>query len=270
VTPTATVSSTPIITATPAVTATPEGSLEIVPFEEYFVTIVNTATIGSDQTPTRTATVANPLISRVDPHVTKAVDPTQAHPGDMVTFTLGVRQSQGNSNATNVQIVDPLPIYVDILSVNVTTGITQVAGRVVTWTIPVLAPRQVVTLTIHTLVNDNASPPPVTIRNWATLRFDQGAPNSSNVVTVLVPAPPVPAPPVPAPPGREHHEHGQATPTPAPGLVPTVTATLPVAFLPETGGGPPPAGSGWLGLAVILALLMAAFVFHRRRDFEGQ
>jgi uncharacterized repeat protein (TIGR01451 family) len=238
---------------------------EIVPFERFDITIVNTATISSDQTPPTSDTVDNHLVSLVDPVITKAVDPTQAHPGDVVTFTLTVRQNPGsNGSVTNVQIVDYIPIYVDILNVVTTTGTVEVAGRVITWTISELAPSQVEMMTIRTLVNSNANPPPVTIRNQAILSFDrQEYGRVSNIVAVLVPAPPG---------GGDHHHHEQPTPTAPPAPVPSATPTPPVYFLPETGEGPPPPpdGSAWPELAMILmALLVIALVFRPSKKDEG-
>jgi uncharacterized repeat protein (TIGR01451 family) len=259
ITPTPVVTATPVITVTPVITIALPSGPEVVPFETYQVFIVNTATIGSDQTPTRASTVTNTLISRVDPVVSKSVDPTQAHPGDVVTFTLSVLQNPGsNSNATNVQVVDILPIYVDILSVDVTGGAYEVAGRVCTWTIPVLAPSQVEHMVIRTVVNNNANPPPVTMRNQATLHFDQGGPRTSNVVTVRVPKPPQ---------HHDHHEENEPTatavPSPAPAATPTPTPTPAVMYLPETGGDAPLAGTAaWWVIAMALAVLALALVWR--------
>jgi uncharacterized repeat protein (TIGR01451 family) len=271
VTATPVVTTTPVVTVTPAVTATPVITIapsfgpEVVPLGTYQVFIVNTATIGSDQTPTRSATVTNTLISRVEPAVSKSVKPTQAHPGDVVTFTLTVFQNPGsNSNATHVQVVDIVPIYVDILSVDVTGGAYDVAGRVCTWTIPLLAPSQVEHIVIRTVVNNNAAPPPVTMRNQAVLHFDQGGARTSNVVTVQVPKPPH---------HDEHHDQNQPTPTAVPGPPPAVTPTLTptptpgVLYLPETGGDLPSAGAAaWWVIAVALAALALGLVWRPKRS----
>ncbi len=259
ITPTPVVTVTPAVTVTPVITIAPSSGPEVVPFETYQVFIVNTATIDSNETSTRTSTVTNTLISRVDPVVSKAVEPTQAHPGDVVTFTLSVLQNPGsNSNATNVQVVDILPIYVDILSVDVSGGVYEVTGRVCTWTIPVLAPSQVEHMVIRTVVNANASPPPVTMRNQATLHFDQGGPRTSNVVTVQVPRPP------------RHDDHDDededeptATPVPdtPPAVAPTPTPTPAILYLPETGAASPSAAAWWV-IAMALAVLAVALVWR--------
>jgi hypothetical protein len=180
----------------------------------------------------------------------------------VVTFTLSVLQNPGsNSNATNVQVVDVLPIYVDILSVDVTGGTYDVAGRVCTWTIPVLAPSQVEHMVIRTVVNNNATPPPVTMRNQATLRFDQGGARTSNVVTVKVPKPPQ---------HHDHHEENEPTPTAVPGPPPTITPaptpTSGVLYLPETGGGTPLAGiAAWWVIALALAALALGLMWRPKR-----
>jgi len=215
--------------------------------------VVNNAWVTSDQGLTGTATAVTSVVTQaiqiVDPALTKAVSSDQAQPGDVVTFTLVVQQSPGsNGDATNVQIVDPLPVELDLLSVQATAGLTATAGQVVTWTLQTLAPTQVETMTIRTRINSNLIPPAV-ISNQATLSFDQGTDRSSNVAQVSVPgqAPtpeltPTPTPtltPTPVPPPTATPEPPTPdTPTPlppAPAPAPTATATAVVLFLPETG-----------------------------------
>lgn len=224
--------------------------------------ITNNAQVTSDEgladTATATTTVITGSIQVMDPVVTKAADPGQAQPGDVVTFTLSVQQAQGNATATNVQVVDPLPDEVDILSVQVTAGFTEELGQAVTWTIPILAPTGVETMTVRTQVNNNASPPPVTISNQARLGFDQGADRLSNLVQVLVLAPtPTPEPhtptPTPTPKPRRDDTPTPVPPTPLPTPTPPPTATLPpVLFLPETGGPVTWLAPAWLAPGLIL------------------
>jgi uncharacterized repeat protein (TIGR01451 family)/fimbrial isopeptide formation D2 family protein len=205
--------------------------------------ITNTASVTCNQGLTDEATVVS-LVGdqQVNPTIIKAVTPNQAQIGDVVTFTLTVRQVAGNSNATNVRIVDTLPVEVDIESVQVSAGVTTTTGRTITWTIATLGPIAIEQMTIRARVNSNAN---VTFQNQAMLSFDQGADLPSNIVEVFVPssAPPPPPPPPPAPSdkGSDDDADGDSPPpaTPTPVLIAAVAAVptpgLPVAFLPETG-----------------------------------
>ncbi len=236
--------------------------------------ITNTAWVTSSQGLTDTATTFTPVnVQVVDPLVTKAVNTSQAQVGEVITFTLTVSQTaQSTSNATNVRVVDPLPPEVDILGApEVNAGFTQVVGRVVTWTIPVLTPADIRFMTLRVQVN-TVSPPPLTIRNQATLRFDQGADRPSNQVEVFVPAaaPPstptaiptfTPPPPTrtPAPPSDDDDDQPPpAPPAPATPIAiaqPVATAVLPVAVLPETGSWAIEFTSSWIGLSLALLLV---------------
>jgi uncharacterized repeat protein (TIGR01451 family) len=209
--------------------------------------IANTAWITSSQGLSDTATTFTPVnVPLVDPRVVKAVNKNQIQPGEVVTFTLTVSQTgQSNGNATNVRVTDALPNEVDLLgNPEVNAGFTQVSGRVVTWTIPVLAPGDVRLMTLRVQVNDS-NPPPLTIRNQATLRFDQGADRLSNQVELFVPA----LAPPPTTDDNDDNDNDNnndnesepaATATPVPATPIAIVqsaapAVLPVTLLPETG-----------------------------------
>ncbi len=235
--------------------------------------IANTAWVTSSQGLSDTAAILTLVnVQLVDPLLTKAVNTNQAQVGDVVTFTLTVQQAiQSSSNATNVQVVDSLPLELDLLGApQVTDGFTVVTGQVVTWTIPLLAPTDVRLMTIQAKVN-NTTAPPLTIRNQATLSFDEGPARLSNQVELLVPAaapsatpsptlpppatssptsppPATSSPTLPPPDSQEANNDNNnnnnsvpptATPVPATAvsfIVPAATtAPLPVAYLPETG-----------------------------------
>lgn len=215
--------------------------------------ITNTAWVTSTQGLSATATTSTPVEAQiiVDPVVTLAVDRNLAQVGEAVTFTVTVQQSApSNGNATNVQVVDPLPNEVDILGVTVNAGFTTLAGQVISWTMPILAPGDIRQMTIQARVN-SPNPPPFTIRNQATLRFDQGPDRLSNLVEifVLVPAP-APQPTLP-PQGDDDDKDDDDDNRPKPATPPPVAATamaaaapmttpiLPVAFLPDTGEATP-------------------------------
>lgn|GEM_PF-2360061 len=240
--------------------------------------IANTAWITSSQGLSDTATTLTPVnLPVVDPQVVKAVNKNQAQTGEVVTFTLTVSQTaQSNSNATNVQVVDALPNEVDLIgSPEVNAGFTQVIGRVVTWTIPVLAPADVRLMTLRVQVN-NSSPPPLTVRNQATLRFDQGADRLSNLVELFVPAS---APPSLPPDDNDNNNNDNdnesepaatATPVPATPIAiaqPAAPAVLPVTLLPETGNWAVELPLRWisLGLALLLAGVIGMVLKFRLR-----
>ncbi len=282
-TPTATLESTPTITpeltATETPTATPPvapSEYPIVAFDTVIINVTNVATLTSDQTPPQTDVVTNPVIRVVDPLLTKVVNPREASPGDLVNFTLTVDNPSppSNANATNLVLVDPLPLLVDLVaftvsstpsgrvgSVTVVTntvpivghplGITQAVATTITVNIPVLGPNERVILNLTTRVNNLASPPPQTIRNIAFLTFNEGQVPPARV-SVDVPMPPrrddddddnLPPPPV-------------ATPiTPPPIIQPA--PTLPAQYLPDTGLRETAAGDATVGGLLFLLVVIA-------------
>jgi LPXTG-site transpeptidase (sortase) family protein len=96
----------------------------------------------------------------VDPAVTKSGDPTTASVGDTVVFTLVVF-NEGNTTATNVRIVDPVPSFLTVT--NVVSSPAETANNTVGNTVDLLyatvAPTDVFTITITTVVNASATPP---------------------------------------------------------------------------------------------------------------
>lgn len=251
--------------------------------------ITNTAWVSSNEGLADMATTISLVSDQlVNPVIIKAVEPAQAQPGDVVTFTLFVQQEAGNSTAANVQIVDPLPDEVDIVSVQTTTGLAVAAGRVITWTIPLLGPIDIGIMTIRASVNANASPAPLTFTNQAVLSFDQGPDRLSNQVAIFVPVidPPPPPPPLPpaAPKNDKRDSNGgdddddsevtsapaAITPIPTLALVATSVPTpvLPVLLLPETGSqARSGAGVGCfiLGATILLAIVVILKFSSKRR-----
>ena len=271
---------------------TPEISTEVPPTEEappltflavITTSIVNVAMLSSDQTIIITDTHSNPLVSSVDPYVTKRGEPSQAYVGDEVIFTINVG-NRGDSIATGVRVVDPLPVYLDVLEVTTTKGTFDISPppppQTVIVTIGQLAPSEVVTIVIRTRVNENATPP-MQMDNQAVLEFDQGSPVESEVVIVRVVPYPTPTPTftptptpttTPAPPSEKKPRHKpEATPTPLPPApviaTPTSPGLLPVHRLPETGARPngdAPHDTWWLAGLVSAALLIGVMIRRRR------
>ncbi len=219
------------------------------------INIVNTATIASDQIGPKSDTVQTPVIVLVDPAITKEANVNEARPGDEVIFTITARNN-GNTNATNVRVVDPVPSFLDIVSVgSAPERPVQIAGQVFTVTIGTLAPGEQVNITLRTLVNNSASEGVPQVRNVATLHYNEGAP-LNDLADISVPAGPPPPDGGEPPPdggGGEPPPDGGGgdgggdddddepppppppTPTPTPVPAGEPVPTLPVAFLPETG-----------------------------------
>jgi uncharacterized repeat protein (TIGR01451 family) len=270
-TATPTVTTVPIITPTVSIIPTVEpllaaSELPISAMEVIEASIVNTATMTSDQTEELTSSVTNPLIGTVDPQITKQGDPAQAQIGDIVTFTLWVSNT-GNVNATGVTVRDDIANYLDILSVAYTKGtlVSPPPAGLVVVDIGTLAPGELVSITIRTQVNDNAAPPPVNIINEANLEFEQGVPRDSERVVVRVPGG--------GGGGGDDDDDDDGPPPPAP--TPTPFATVPVtstptpevmavSTLPETGGRPSllPSFPG-LSLITMIAVLVLLVLLRR-------
>ena len=106
----------------------------------------------------------------IDPALTKAVNPSQAAIGDVVTFTIRVFNN-GNVGATGVVVTDILPDNLDYVSATSSPRgtITLVPPRTVQVDIGDLAPTDVIDITIVTQVNSLGNPP---IQNVATVVAD--------------------------------------------------------------------------------------------------
>jgi len=123
-----------------------------------------------------TLTVTAPVI--IDPAVTKGVDPASAEIGETVTFTLIVT-NEGNASASNVELVDPIPAFLDIISVVIAPDdgpTTSIVGNTVTIAFGTLDEDEVYTVTITTVVNSRGAPP--------------GGTNSASVTTTSADADP--------------------------------------------------------------------------------
>jgi uncharacterized repeat protein (TIGR01451 family) len=262
---------TPATPETPPVETAARAEAPIVTLDSVEVTIANNAAIDSNETPTQTARVNNPVLRIVDPIITKRVDPSQALPGDAVRYFIEIENPSppANADANNLIVEDALPPQLTLVDYAVSSeppgipiivtdttalipiighpsGISQAPASTIVLTIPVLAPGQHVTLEINARLNDLASPGPQTIINLAQLFFDEGAPRSDDTpVNIPPPPPPPPSPPSSRPDNDDDDDDDETrqVPPPAsqPALPPSVsppiqpTPTLPVIFLPETG-----------------------------------
>ncbi len=159
-TPTSTPTSTATNTPTSTPTNTPTGTSTSTPTNTPTGTATNTPTSTATATPTPTGTTVATI---VDPAVTKFGDPAVAQVGDIITWTLEVTNN-GNADALNVVVVDQLPVFVDILGVQVTPDEGQLINidnltNTVTIQLGTVSPGELYTIVITTRVNDLGQPP---------------------------------------------------------------------------------------------------------------
>jgi LPXTG-site transpeptidase (sortase) family protein len=126
--------------------------------------------------------------------VLKALSPSQAAIGDIVTFTLTVTNS-GTVPATNVVITDTVVSFLDLISGSTTSGTITIdpITRTATANLGTVDPGEVIVITLVTRVNSSAN---VTadVTNTGTLTHDTGGPVSSevsNTVRLRILGPPV-------------------------------------------------------------------------------
>lgn len=152
------------------------------------VSIDNTVTASADGIAPKSATVSNPLVATVNPLIFKSANRSEALVGDEIIFTLTVR-NDGTAAATNVVVTDGIPTKLDAVTATTTKGVAlfDPNTRVLTVTIGQLDPAETVTVTIK---GKAASAPaeqlPYTMTNEAVVSFTEGAPRTSNRVTVTV------------------------------------------------------------------------------------
>ncbi len=152
------------------------------------VTNIATATNGTVTSPSDSETVT--AVQVIDPAVTKSGDPATASIGDTVLFTL-VITNNGNTVATNVQVVDPIPSFLTVTNVVSAPPATvdNSAGNTVDLLFATVAPTDVYTVTITTTVNSSATPPGGT-NNVSLTTSSQDADPTNNVddatITIVV------------------------------------------------------------------------------------
>jgi len=95
--------------------------------------------------------------------IIKRGQPTQALPGEEVTFTLEVT-NRGNAAAVDVVVTDEISPYLEILEVTTTQGTVTIEGQRITVYVGVVGPGFVVEIVIRTRVREDV-PLPSTIEN---------------------------------------------------------------------------------------------------------
>jgi LPXTG-site transpeptidase (sortase) family protein len=123
---------------------------------------VSAANGGAGNSASDTLTVSAATVS--DPAVTKTGSPATAQVGDTVTFTIVV-SNEGNSDADNVVLTDPIPNFLDITAVSVTPSppscpaLSCVLMNTVTLDFGTVSPGEDFMVTITTVVNSLGAPP---------------------------------------------------------------------------------------------------------------
>jgi uncharacterized repeat protein (TIGR01451 family) len=119
-----------------------------------------------------------------DPVIIKRSEPSEALPGQEVTFTLEVT-NQGNESAVGVVVTDEVSEYLEILEVTTTQGTVTIEGQKITVDIGVVGPGFVVEIVIRARVRDDA-PSPLEIENFARLTSHNGGERISQTVILTV------------------------------------------------------------------------------------
>ena len=147
--------------------------------------IKNVATLTSDQVGPKTDDAVNTLKFNIDPVIYKSVDSPMKHIGDSVVFTVTVT-NQGNANATNVVITDPISATLEAVTVTSSKGtaIYDPATRIITVNIGTLAPGETVTVIIKG--RTARITPPYQIINIAVVAFKEGTSRQSPPATIDV------------------------------------------------------------------------------------
>ena len=147
------------------------------------VTNIAAATNGTVTSPPDSETVT--AVQVVDPAVTKSGDPATASIGDSIVFTL-VITNNGNTVATNVRIVDVIPSFLTVTNVIAAPPATidNSAGNTVDLLFATVAPTDVYTITITTIVNSSATPPGGS--NIVTLTADDDDDPTNNIDSMTI------------------------------------------------------------------------------------
>lgn len=177
--------------AGPLLGITPTFTAAATPTNTATTTPTPTSIATAMPTPTKTPAVAPPAeITKADPVITKRGEPSQAHPGEDVIFTIEVT-NQGQRAAVDVVVTDDISPYLEIIEATTSQGTVKVEGQKVTADVGTVGPAFVVTIIIHTRVRADA-PVPLSVSNIAILDSPNGGNRSSPPVIVTIPGPLLP------------------------------------------------------------------------------
>jgi uncharacterized repeat protein (TIGR01451 family) len=149
--------------------------------------------LGFTVTPTPfTVTVTTTLIP-CDPEIDKQVSPPMAKSGDLVTFTITVK-NVGQKAAVNGQVQDTVPNYLEILNVEVLGEHHgqkhSTSGQTVTVHTGILGQDAEVTILIHTKVRplqETPTPVPICVENVAYFTADNCPDRRAEAAPCLLP-----------------------------------------------------------------------------------
>lgn len=116
--------------------------------------------------------------------------------GEIIEFTIVVT-NVGAAPAVGVQVVDTLPTFLDLISVQTTKGVVIIEGRTVRVLVDVLAPAEVVRIIIRTRPNGQPQPPDARNEVRVTIPGPEINPGNNTATT---PIPPSGQPPIILPP----------------------------------------------------------------------
>lgn len=114
---------------------------------------------GTPPTPTPSLTPTITGTVTPDIEVDYSVSPTEARPGQNVTFTLDI-SNEGNADATSVRVTDTYSNFLDIRSISISpsnAGSYSISGRSFTANLNTLEAGEDVRITIVTTVNNSAT-----------------------------------------------------------------------------------------------------------------
>jgi len=157
-------------------------ALGVTPTATSTVTLVPTATPTPTMPPQATPT---PQIGQADPVIVKRGGPSEALPGEEVTFTIEVT-NQGDVAAVDVVVTDEMSEYLEILEVTTTQGTVTIVGQTVTVDIGVVGPGFVVQIVIRTRVRED-TPAPIEIENVVVLATPSTHDRTSPPTIIKVP-----------------------------------------------------------------------------------
>ena len=262
---------TPTVAAAPpaAITASPEPSPPIsVPPSDTPATAVPPADTPTSIPPTDTPATAVPPDDndgRPELRVEKQAEPAAARVGDEVRFTLTVT-NQGDENAENVILSDPVPEAFQVLDASSDRGDLAVSGNTVVVTLGTVRPGDVIRVTIRARVLSAA----LDGHNVASLATSSGdddvTDNVSSVALRLGEALATPTP-TPAPSAEPSPQPAGGAPDSPPPAGAT-TRNTPLRQLPDTGASS--SGDSLLGGALgALAIVGLGLVIRRRPGARG-
>ena len=171
-----------VVGAFPSIAAGGQATLTIVVTPTAAGTIIDSATLGSDQTGTSPPSSVDTSVDPAPPSLGISIASPTGTPtaGAPLKYVLTVTNT-GLGAATNATVTDTLPAGVTYASAIASPGTTSIAGGIITANLGTLAAGGTATITI--LVTPNRAG---TVADSATVTSDQTAPVTSTPLSVTV------------------------------------------------------------------------------------